>query len=976
MVVGCVFNAKRYHESRVLSREFMQKIANFSQKVLTTMKQKSARFGRFFKSSKPWLQSGVLIGLGLIVVGFFAFTLYAAYVSRDLPDPNVLLTRDVAQSTKIYDRTGTKLLYEIHGDEKRTLIKIEDIPDYAKWATIALEDRQFYEHHGIYWRGLIRAVVMSVLKGQRIQGTSTLTQQLVKNALLTNERTLDRKIRELILSLQIERRFTKDQILQLYMNEIPYGSTLYGIEAASQTYFGKSAKDLTLDEAALLASIPQQPEFFNPYGTGYYGDNRDALVARQHHDLDLLAEQGHVTQEEADAAKQVDTIKKILPRTIGDIHAPHFVMYVRSQLVEKYGQKAVEQGGLNVITTLDYDKQAAAEEEVAKGVEDRGERYGFSNAALISLDPKTGEVLAMVGSKDFFDNENDGQVNVTLRPRQPGSSFKPIVYAAGFARGYLPSTTLWDVTTVFKTDAANYTPRDYSLKEIGPVSIRQALAGSLNIPAVKMLYLVGIGRTLDLAEQLGYTTLQDRSRFGLSLVLGGGEVKPIEHASAFGVFANNGVRVPTASILKVTDPDGNVLEEWQKPEGQQVLEPQVAQLLNDVLSDNNARAYIFGSNNRLTLPDRPVAAKTGTTNDFHDAWVAGYTPNLVSVVWVGNNDNTKMKSGADGSIVASPIWQNYMKRATKDMPVENFQKPSPSSTTKPVLLGNANEQTVQVNRLTGKLAGPNTPPELIEDRTGYVAHNILYYIDKEDPLGPPPTNPAADPQFSNWEGAVQAWVQEKEWHTTSTVPTEVDNQYSDEFKPSLRILFPTNDSVVTNRLFPISVEVSAQRPLAHVDAYLENQLIGTSYNAPWTIQASAPNWIEKGFRTLTVKAYDDIGNQREESIQINLTADPRVDIPNIEVVSPSANTIWSRTEFPKDIQFRMDNPSSYNRVNVSFIGSDGVDRLIGFIENPSEPTASIHTTLGPPQGSYRLVIKGFHPDGSSVEASVPITIVP
>lgn len=939
------------------------------------MQPNKARMGRFFKSAKPWIQTSLLLGLGLAVIGFFGFTLYAAYVSRDLPDPNVLLNREVPQSTKIYDRTGTKLLYEIHGDEKRTLVKIDEIPDYAKWATIALEDRQFYEHHGIYWRGLIRAVVVSVLSGQRIQGTSTLTQQLVKNAILTNERTLDRKVRELILSLQIERRLTKDQILQLYMNEIPYGSTLYGIESAAQSYFGKSAKDLTLDEAALLASIPQRPEFFNPYGNGYYGDNRDQLVARQHRDLDLMAEQGYITKEEADAAKEVDTIKKILPRTIGDIHAPHFVMYVRSQLVEEYGQKTVEQGGLSVITTLDFDKQTAAEEEVAKGVEERGERYGFSNAALISLDPKSGEILAMVGSKDFFDNENDGQVNVTLRPRQPGSSFKPIVYAAGFARGYLPSTTLWDVNTVFKTDARDYAPKNYNLSEKGPVSIRQALAGSLNIPAVKMLYLVGVGRALDFAEQLGYTTLGDRSRFGLSLVLGGAEVKPIEHASAFGVFANDGKKVPTVSILKVTGPDGKVLQEAQKPEGEQVIEPQIARLINDILSDNGARAFVFGSQNSLTLPNRPVAAKTGTTNDFHDAWVAGYTPSIVSVVWVGNNDNTEMKRGADGSIVAGPIWQNYMKRATEGMPVEAFQKPEPPSTTKPILLGKAAEQTVKVNRVTGKLASENTPPELIEERTGYAAHSILYYVDKDDPLGPAPTNPASDPQFSNWESAVKTWVEKNEWHTTSTIPTEVDDQYNESFKPTVHILSPSNNGIVASRVFSISLDISAQRPVARVEAYIENQLVGTSYNFPWTIQATAPNWVEKGFRTLMIKAYDDIGNQREESIQINLTADPRTDVPSIELISPPIDTIWSRAEFPKDIQFRMDNPTSYSRVNISFIGADGIDRLVGFIENPSEPVALVRATLGPPAGNYRLVIKGLRSDGTSVESSVPITIV-
>jgi membrane peptidoglycan carboxypeptidase len=484
----------------VLSRLIVKKMAYFSKKTWVKL--------------QPWLKIGGLAFLGLAIVGFFAFTLYAAWISRDLPDPNTLITRAVPQSTKIYDRTGEHVLYEIHGDENRTLVKIEDIPDSLKQATISLEDRNFYQHHGVDWKGLIRAVLDAVIHGHQIQGTSTLTQQLVKNAILTNERSLDRKIRELILSMQIERRYTKDQILQLYLNEIPYGSDIYGAEAAAEKYFGKPAKELTLDESALLASIPQRPTFYSPYSSAGKADNFYQLKRRQAYALDQMAENGYISQEDADAAKKVDTLAKIKPRQIGDINAPHFVMWVRSQLEDAYGLQTVSEGGLNVITTLDWDKQQAAEEEISKGVDAKGKQYGFGNAALVSLDPKTGQVLAMVGSKDFFDEDIDGQVNVTLSPRQPGSSFKPIVYASAFARGYLPQTQLWDVNTTFKTDTGDYSPHDYDGKERGPVSIRQAFAGSLNVPAVETLYLVGIPRVLDFAEQLGYTTLGDRSRFG------------------------------------------------------------------------------------------------------------------------------------------------------------------------------------------------------------------------------------------------------------------------------------------------------------------------------------------------------------------------------------------------------------------------------------------------------------------------------
>ncbi|MFA6131416.1 MAG: transglycosylase domain-containing protein, partial [Patescibacteria group bacterium] len=374
------------------------------------------RFSRPTLSSvKHWrwkkiLKTILTLGIAALVIGGFALTLLLAWVSRDLPSPNVLQTREIPQSTKIYDRTGQHLLYEIHGDEKRTLLKFEDIPSDLKHATVAIEDRAFYQHHGVYWRGLVRALIMSVLKSQRVQGTSTLTQQLVKNAILDNQRSILRKAKEFILALQIERVYSKDQILQMYLNEVPYGSNIYGIESASQTYFGKPAKQLTLDESALLAAIPQAPDLYSPYGTGVRGDNRGRLVTRQHLILSLMVEQGYTTKEQADAAKLIDTLKKIAPHRIGDISAPHFVMYVRSMLVEKYGQKVVEQGGLNVITTLDWDKQQIAEREVVKGVEAKGATYKFTNASLISLDPKTGQVLAMVGSKDFFDKDIDGQV--------------------------------------------------------------------------------------------------------------------------------------------------------------------------------------------------------------------------------------------------------------------------------------------------------------------------------------------------------------------------------------------------------------------------------------------------------------------------------------------------------------------------------------------------------------------------------------
>lgn len=933
---------------------------------------KKERFHFHFRVSKKAWKRGLIAALGVFVVGLFAVTIFATWVSWDLPNPNTLTTRVVPQSTKIYDRTGTNLLYEIHGDENRTLIKFEDIPEDVKHATIAVEDKQFYEHHGIYWRGYLRAVFLSVVKGQKLQGASTLTQQLVKNAILTNERSVMRKIKEFLLALQIERQYSKDQILQLYLNEIPYGSTLYGIESASQSYFGKPAKELTLDEAALLAGIPQAPDFYSPYGTGSRGDNRVSLVARQHHILDLMVEQGYTTKEKADAARAIDMLKKIKPKSLGDIRAPHFVMYVRSQLVEKYGQKAVEQGGLKVITTLDWDKEQIAEDEVKKGVEAKGKQYNFTNAALVSLDPKTGQILAMVGSKDFFDTANDGQVNVTIRPRQPGSSFKPIVYAAGFMKGYLPETQLWDVNTTFKTETKDYAPHDYDLKERGPVSIRKAMAGSLNIPAVKMLYLVGISRVLDFADELGYTTLGDRSRFGLSLVLGGGEVKPLEHAAAFASFATEGTSYPTSAILKVEDSNGQTLEEWKQPDGKSVMEPQIARLISNVLSDNNARTFVFGARNSLTLPDRPVAAKTGTTNDYYDAWTAGYTPSLVAVVWVGNNDNTKMKKGADGSVVAAPIWQAYMSRAVQKMPKENFTPPTPTTLTKPAIIGQAFQQKIKVDKVSGKIATDLTPPELVEEQTFYDPHEILYYIDKDDPTGPPPANPANDPQFASWESAVQTWVQTNQWHTTNTVPILYDDVHTMDSQPKVTITQPQDNQTIPTRDLQIAADVQSARIITRVEAYLNNVLIGSTSVYPYMLNLHIPNSFEKGFYELDIVATDDIGNRGQSKVTINLTAD-RDSTSGISFNSPSNETTWSRASFPKGADLIVSEPLLYSRIEISFIGSDGVHRLVSAETNPTASIIHTNIPLGPSVGRYELRAEALL-KGSLVKDTASVTV--
>ncbi len=587
--------------------------------------------------SKGFIANAVLALLIAAVAGVIFIGLLFLFLGRNLPDPNALQDRSVAQSTKIFDRTGEHLLYEIHGDQKRTLVPLSEIPSVVTHAFLSAEDDGFYEHNGIDIKGIVRALLVNTVSGNKSQGASTLTQQLVKNAILSPEKTYTRKIKEIILSIKIEQRYSKDEILQLYFNEIPFGSTNYGIESASQSYFGKPASELELAEGATLAAMVKAPT--------RYINNPDELSFRRDRILDLMVEDGFVTQGDADLAKETDTS---IDPLAGDIVAPHFVFYVKQLLEEEHGQRLVEEGGLSVVTTIDHDIQVLAQEEVAKAVEERGEQHGFSNAALVAIDPENGQILAMVGSHDYFDEESDGAVNVTTRPRQPGSSMKPMAYTALFEAGYTPNTVLYDVETDFPTATGTYHPKNYDLDEKGPVTVRKALQGSLNIPAVKALYLVGVQNFIDFAERMGYSTFSDRSRFGLSVVLGGGEVTLLEHTSAYAALANDGVRFDTVPLLKVETPDADVLFEWEEKNGDRVLDANVARMITNVLSDDAARQYAFGGGSNLQLGGRPVASKTGTTNDYRDGWTLGYTPSLAVGVWGGNNDNTEMVRGAGG----------------------------------------------------------------------------------------------------------------------------------------------------------------------------------------------------------------------------------------------------------------------------------------------------------------------------------------
>lgn len=805
----------------------------------------------------------IKLGLAAAFVGVAGLAGAIAWYARDLPDPNRLIDRTVAQTTKLYDRTGEHLLYEIHGAQKRTIVPLDQIPQDVQHATLVAEDRDFYQHAGVSLRGILRAAFSHVTGIGKGGGGSTLTQQLVKNAILTNEYRLSRKLKELVLAWRIEQKFSKDQILQLYLNEIPYGGTSYGIQSAAQSYFGKNVGELSLAEAATLAAISNAPSALSPYTSR----GLERLMARKEYVLNGMAEAGYVTVEQAAAAKAEDV--KFIPRRDA-ITAPHFSLWVYDQLVERYGRRLVEEGGLKIVTTLDASLQGAAEAAIDAQLERNRDRYEAKNASLVALDVKTGQILAMVGSADFFDEEIDGQVNVALSPRQPGSSFKPIVYAAAFDAGYSPQTVVFDLETDFPTDIGKpYHPRNYDLKEHGPVTLRQALAGSLNIPAVKALYLAGIDRVLSLASSLGYSTLTDRSRFGLSLVLGGGEVPLLEHTAAYATLARSGRYLPPSPILRVEAPDGRALEEWREPRESEALRPEVAQVVTDVLSDNAARAFIFGASNSLTLPDRPVAAKTGTTNDYHDAWTVGYTPQIAAGVWVGNSNNDAMARGADGSVVAAPIWQRFMREAHSSLPVRGFSPPPPTFnlSSKPMLNGSwQGGVRIATDSRTGVLATPATPPEFVVERTYRQIHSVLYWVDRANPLGPVPQQ--KDPTFEQWEEPVRRWAAANGYVNEEPPPLPPTG---DTNGPSVEITSPAAGSSITEPTTEVLVSAATPEgvPVAEWRLILDGERLASA-PAGQPLVLVWPSRAADGWHTLSVVAIDALGRSGAKSIQLTL----------------------------------------------------------------------------------------------------------
>jgi penicillin-binding protein 1A len=661
----------------------------------------------FKNKEKNW---GIFLKLTVFCLFLFFLSFFSLFIyyAKDLPRPEIFSERELAQSTKIYDRSGKVLLYELYGEEKRTWVPLEIVPNYLKEAIIATEDANFYHHFGVDLKGIARAILEDFKIGQPVYGGSTIPQQLIRSTFLSLEKTAKRKTREIILTLELDRRYPKDQILEWYLNQVPFGQNAYGVEEASQTYFKKSVSEISLTEAATLAALIRAPYRLSPYG-----ENKDELISRKDYVLDRMVKERYLTLEEAEKAKNQEL--KFIERPM-EIQAPYFTLWVKQQLTEKYGEEFLRRSGWRIYTSLDWEMQKTAEEVVKEGIE-RNKTYNARNAALVAIDPKTGEVLAMtVGTGNYFAAPYpegckpgvnclfDPQFNVAVGTkenpgRQPGSAFKPFIYATAFKKGYDDKTQVLDELTNFGLwGEKEYVPRNYDGLFRGWVSLRQGLAQSLNIPSIKVLYFAGLEtqienlginnfkglegiltqglkESLQTAKDLGITTLnKPLSSYGPAIVLGGGEVNLLEMTSAYGVFANDGQRASLKAILKIEDSKGNIIEENKKTL-MRVLETEITELINDILSDNDARAPMFGPRSHLYFENYQVAAKTGTTDDFRDCWTVGYTPKISVGVWVGNNNNAPMLKRQPAATVAGPIFHDFLGKVLPRYPQENFLKP-------------------------------------------------------------------------------------------------------------------------------------------------------------------------------------------------------------------------------------------------------------------------------------------------------------
>ena len=895
-----------------------------AQKIHTTAKkrlplQHESKLKRLF---------GWVLYIGLL--GFFGVLFTSIVVvgvfSIGLPDVRDFEKLAGVESTLILDREGG-ILYSIHGEENRKYVPITEISPFLQNATVAIEDDQFFEHSGFDIPGIVRAVWVNATSGKR-QGGSTITQQLAKNAFFSSERTYTRKIRELIISVRLERAYDKKKILELYLNRIPYGGNAYGAELAAQIYFGKKAKELDLAESAVLASLPKAPTFYSPYGDyshstldteftpsilekrdidsvadlnvdeytiglvgkkiqlnedkSIYIPGRVDLVLQQMVKLDMITE-----EEKSVALKETHQIE--FKRYRADIRAPHFVFYIRRLIEEKFGKEALEQGGLVVTTTIDPKLQDKAQQLVEDQVALNATNVGATNGALFSVDAKTGEVLAMVGSADYFNDEIDGQVNMVFGRKQPGSSFKPFVYAKAFLNRYAPATVLYDTYTDF---GGGYKPDNFNGKFEGPMSIRRALGQSRNIPAIKAYFLAGQeDEILDFVEKLGISGIKARKPvggFGPALAIGAGEVTMFDMVRAYVAFANTGLQKEIVPMLKVEDRNKKILYEWdpQKDIKEiEVIDPQVAYLINDVLSDESVKL-----GQRLTIPGHAVATKTGTSNKeirkdvirANNMWSFGYTPQIVTGVWTGNTDGKELALGAEAYSASTPIWQAFMKEALKDLPNEPF--PSPAGIT-----------SVKVSKASGLLPGPDTPEDqIISDKfasfsvptevdtsfvhlavnktTKQISNPVCSSYNVETKLFQRHKDPIDT--YGTWAVGVQRWVakQRETDPNFPDFPPDGDPPIALEKNlPAINILTPSAFSTVDLGQTPVTVNVSAPRGVDKVEFYIDGSLHFVTTKYPFDGKIRITKFTPKGKKTLTSRAFDHDGCTAESNIEVMTT---------------------------------------------------------------------------------------------------------
>ena len=819
-------------------------------------------------SFKTYVKYALYALLGLIALFGAIVLFYIATVP--LPDISNFDKRVISQSTKVYDRTGNVLLYDNHNTIRRTVVPLEEINPLIGKAAISIEDDQFYVHHGVRIKSLIRAFYSTIFKGHT-QGGSTLTQQIVKNTLLTNEKTISRKIKEMIIAIRLEQKLSKDELLEIYLNEAPYSGNVYGVEEASLVYFKKHAKDVTIKEAAYLAAIPQAPSHYDPNGP-----NRAELDGRAEYVLKRMNEFGYITFDEYEQALKEQVT--FVPKAQSAIKAPHFVFYIRDYLEKKYGSEMVEKEGLKVISTLDFDLQSYAEEEALKEALKNEKEYNGKNIALVAIDPKNGQILSMVGSRDFFDKNIDGQFNVATSPRQPGSSFKPFAYATAFKKGFRPETVVFDIFTEFNANCSPsgagkncYSPENFDNKFKGPMALKNALAESRNIPAVKVLYLAGVDETIATARAMGVTGLTNSKDYGLSLVLGAGEVKLLDMVNAYSVFATNGIHHDPTGILRVEDRSGKVLEEYKQneDEGNQVLPDYVASAINQILSDDNLRAPTFGRGSSLSVPGYSVAVKTGTTNSNRDAWIVGYNPRIAVGVWSGNNDNTVMKKG--GAQVSGPLFNKVMLKYLSSSPDEAFATiPFPDQGGSPVLRGLwQGGESFYLDSISGGLATDFTPKAAKIEKVITNVHTILYWIDKDNPLGPAPKNPTRDPQFANWEASIQSWWRNNGGPITtkSNIPGYYDNVHTSQIEVPVQVQGLNPDQELLEKTKTEITILADVNSIKSVDIFVDSRKLTTLNKYPWvyTLDTEKLN-LSDGAHLLKVIVYDNLLNQGEDSI--------------------------------------------------------------------------------------------------------------